>query len=84
MQKCETHAGGVTVESMGQCSKLNKVFRMIFAITKCGRQNFHDESTFQANDEQTFLGYKVVMKPKNESAGIMVSDFIDEKMGTYA
>ena len=48
---------------------------------------FHDESTFQANDDQsTFWGTKgtMVMKPKNKGSGIMVSDFIDEKMGTYA
>ena len=43
---------------------------------------FHDESTFQANEDQsTFWGIKgtVVMKPKNKGSGIMVSDFIDEK-----
>ena len=45
---------------------------------------FHDESTFQVNEDQsTFWGVKgtVVMKPKNKGSGIMVSDFIDEKMG---
>ena len=45
---------------------------------------FHDESTFQANEDQsTFWGVKgaVVMKPKNKGSGIMVSDFIDEKNG---
>ena len=45
---------------------------------------FHDETTFQANEDQsTFWGSKgtVVMKPKNKGAGIMVSDFIDERNG---
>lgn len=45
---------------------------------------FHDESTFQANDDQSsFWGVKgtAVMKPKNKGSGIMVSDFIDEKNG---
>ena len=45
---------------------------------------FHDESTFQANEDQTTLwGTKgtVMIKPKNKSSGIMVSDFIDEKNG---
>ncbi len=45
---------------------------------------FHDESTFQSNDDQsTFWGEKgtTVMRPKNKGAGIMVSDFIDEKNG---
>ena len=41
---------------------------------------FHDESTFQANDDQTkFLGAKdmVFLRPKSRGVGIMVSDFID-------
>ena len=45
---------------------------------------FHDESTFQANDDQsTFWRIEdtVVMKPKSKGCGIMVSDFIDEKNG---
>ena len=45
---------------------------------------FHDESTFQANDDQTkFWGAKdmVVLRPKSRGAGIMVSDFIDEHNG---
>ena len=41
----------------------------------------HDESTFQANDDQSLQwgekGTKM-MKPKSKGAGIMVSDFIDE------
>ena len=48
---------------------------------------FHDESTFQANDDQsTFWGIKGthVMKPKSKGAGIMVSDFVDEKGGYLA
>lgn len=43
---------------------------------------FHDESTFQANDDQrTFWGTKdmQIMKPKSWGAGIMVSDFIEER-----
>ena len=45
---------------------------------------YHDESTFQANEDQsTFWGIKgtVVMNPKNKGSGIMVSDFIDERNG---
>ena len=45
---------------------------------------FHDESTFQSNDDQqTFWVTKGthVMKPKGRGAGILVSDFIDEKNG---
>lgn len=48
---------------------------------------FHDESTFQCNDDQpTFWGTKgtVAIKPKHKGAGIMVSDFIDEKNGYLA
>ena len=45
---------------------------------------FHDESTFQSNDHQsTYWGEKgtTIMRPKSKGAGIMVSDFIDEKNG---
>ena len=45
---------------------------------------FHDESTFQANDDQrTFWGTKdmQILKPKSRGAGIMVSDFIEEHNG---
>ena len=45
---------------------------------------FHDESTFQSNDDQsTSWGEKgtAIMRPKGKGAGIMVSDFIDEKNG---
>ena len=45
---------------------------------------YHDESTFQSNDDQsTFWGEKgtAIMRPKGKGAGIMVSDFIDEKNG---
>ena len=45
---------------------------------------FHDESTFQSNDDQsTFWGEKgtTIMRPKSKGAGIMVSDFIDEHNG---
>ena len=48
---------------------------------------FHDESTFQSNEDQsTFWGTKGthVMKPKSRGAGIMVSDFIDERSGYLA
>ena len=45
---------------------------------------FHDESTFQSNEDQSTLwateGTKV-LRPKSKGAGIMVSDFIDEKNG---
>lgn len=45
---------------------------------------FHDESTFQANDDQsTVWGQKgmTVIRPKSKGSGIMVSDFIDEFNG---
>ena len=45
---------------------------------------FHDESTFQANDDDPWLwGVKgeSVIRPKSRGAGIMVSDFIDEHNG---
>ena len=48
---------------------------------------FRDESTFQSNDDQpTLWGTKNthVLKPKSKGAGIMVSDFIDEKQGYLA
>jgi len=48
---------------------------------------FHDESTFQANEDQpTFWGIKgtTLINPKSKGSGIMVSDFIDEKMDTFA
>ena len=45
---------------------------------------FHDESTFQSNDDQTtFWGTRdmTFLRPKSKGAGIMVSDFIDEQNG---
>ena len=48
---------------------------------------FHDESTFQCNDDQpTFWGTKGthIIKPKSKGSGIMVSDFIDEHNGYLA
>jgi len=48
---------------------------------------FHDETTFQSNEDQPvqwgLKGMKV-MKPKSKGAGIMVSDFIDEHNGFLA
>ena len=45
---------------------------------------FHDESTFQANDEESWMWGEhgqCVLKPKSRGSGIMVSDFIDEHNG---
>ena len=45
---------------------------------------FHDESTFQSNEDQPTLWAEkgtTVMRPKSKGAGIMVSDFIDEHNG---
>ena len=45
---------------------------------------FHDESTFNANDNQTVQwGVKGegMLRPKSKGSGIMVSDFIDERNG---
>ena len=48
---------------------------------------FHDESTFNANEDQYIMwgtkGQKMI-KPKSRGAGIMVSDFIDEIHGFLA
>ena len=50
---------------------------------------FYDESTFQSykyEDQPTFWGTKgtQIIKPKSKGAGIMVSDFIDERNGYLA
>lgn len=48
---------------------------------------FHDESTFQANEDQTIMWGKKgehMLHPKSEGPGIMVSDFVDEKTGYLA
>ena len=48
---------------------------------------FHDESTFQANDDQPTLWAEKgtnVMRPKSKGSGIMVSDFIEERGGYLA
>ena len=45
---------------------------------------FHDETTFQANDDQPTLWASKgtnVMRPKSKGSGIMVSDFISERDG---
>ena len=45
---------------------------------------FHDESTFQANNDQMkFWGAKdmTFLQPKSKGAGIMVSNFIEEQNG---
>ena len=47
---------------------------------------FHDESTFQANDDETWIWGERgqhVLKPKSRGSGIMVSDFIDERNGAH-
>ena len=48
---------------------------------------FHDESTFQSNEDQSLqwgLKGSKTIKPKSKGAGIMVSDFIDEHSGFLA
>jgi len=48
---------------------------------------FHDESTFHSNEDQGWMWGekgKVVLKPKGQGRGIMVSDFIDEHFGFLA
>ena len=45
---------------------------------------FHDETTFQANEDQPTLWAEKgtsVMRPKSKGSGIMMSNFIDEKCG---
>ena len=45
---------------------------------------FHDELTFQANEDQTIMWGKKgesMLRPKRKGSGIMVSDFINEKTG---
>ena len=48
---------------------------------------FHDESIFHSNDDQGWMWGekgKTILKPKGQSRGIMVSDFIDEHNGYLA
>ena len=48
---------------------------------------FHDESTFQANDDQTTMWGKKgehMLPAKSKGSGIMVSDFVDERCGYLA
>jgi transposase len=48
---------------------------------------FHDESTFNANDDQTLQwGVKGegMLRPKSKGSGIMVSEFIEERTGYLA
>lgn len=48
---------------------------------------FHDESTFNSNEDQHFQwGQKGehMLRPKSKGSGIMVSDFIDERKGYLA
>ena len=48
---------------------------------------FHDESTFQANNDQATLWENKgtnVIRPKSRQSGIMVSDFICERDGYLA
>ena len=45
---------------------------------------FHDETTFQANDDQPTLWAEkgtCVMRPKSKGSDIMLSDFIEERNG---
>ena len=45
---------------------------------------FHDESIFHSNDDQGWMWgekNKIVIKPKGQGRGIMVSDFIEEHNG---
>ena len=48
---------------------------------------FHDESTFNANEDQTTQWgdhSMQVIRPKSKGAGLMVSDFVEEKGGYLA
>ena len=48
---------------------------------------FHDESIFHSNDDQRWMWGekgKIILKPKGQGRGIMVSDFIDEHNGYLA
>jgi len=48
---------------------------------------FHDESTFHATEDQGWIWGekgKMVIRPKGQDRGIMVSDFIDEHNGYLA
>ena len=48
---------------------------------------FHDESTFNANDDEVTMwkdDTMQVIKPKGRGAGLMVSDFIEERDGYLA
>ena len=48
---------------------------------------YHDESTFNANDDQASMWKNETMqviKPKGRGAGLLVSDFIEERDGYLA
>ena len=48
---------------------------------------FHVESIFYSNDDQGWMWGekgKIILKPKGQGRGIMVSDFIDEDNGYLA
>ena len=48
---------------------------------------FHDESTFNSNEDQHFQWGKKgehMLRPKSKGAGIMVSDFVNERHGYLA
>ena len=53
------------------------------SLEKCSKTMvlFHDESTFQANDNQSLLWGQKDEKPKSKGAEVMVSDFIDKHNG---
>ena len=46
---------------------------------------FHDESTLQANEDQTKMWGKKehILRLKSKGSGIMVSDFVEEKMDIW-
>ena len=46
---------------------------------------FHDESTFSANDDERIMWKDRTMQvlwPKGRGAGLMISDFIEERVDT--
>jgi len=60
---------------------------LLFHVKLGKRLFFHDESTFNANEDQHYQwGVKGqhMLWPKSKGAGIMVSDFVNEHNGYLA
>ena len=85
-----------TMTSLGFLDKDNapneEVAKLLPAVTVSPEEKdtifwFHDESSYNANDDQATMwkdDTMQVMRPKGRGAGLMVSDFIEERDGYLA